>query len=693
MSTIYSIALKLSLEGVNQLKDSFSIATQEIRKASSSISGIFSTSTKQLKELANTQIAQVVSIASIVGSITSAVKTGIEFEDTFLRATAKIKGGVEKDSAEFKQLEELVLDLGAKTEFSTTQAGQGLDFWAKAGKTTNEIMTLLPKSLDMATASGLDLGRASSIIADSLGIFNLNSNDMNQLATNTDRIMDTMAKTVTITNTDIEQLFETSKIAGGIFTTAGQSIETFNSAVAILASSSMKGSVAGTALRGIMSKLSSPVAKAKDTLNRLGISIADNQGNVRDFADILDDLKKSTDRFGSQQKLAIFESLVGQEGMAGLNFLVQAGGKQLRSYRTELELAKGSTKRLADVIRTDTKASWSNLTSAVEGLAIQLFKYLAPAINFVFNTLTNLMTLFNDVTKDSKMLKLIFISLGIAIIATFAPLQATIIGVTLAFGGLVKVFQYCYKEYEWFADGMNASAEFFKALFFGITNTIKEFVDNAIGVFCSFSDGFANGFMNVLVLIRQGIYTMLIAPIKLILTAISKLPSKMGEVGKAGLESLEQYEKENFQYSFSIENKIKNAEKNQTKWKSASTNNMLMAIPNSIMSSSKMLNSKMPTSKDVTPAVLETKFGSNNNNVENNSNNRNANGNSSNRNSSKSNSLNNSQNNQNSNNLNSNSNNRSTLDININAPKNYNTNYALNNNFNSPLLINVNGNQ
>ncbi|HSQ97110.1 MAG TPA: phage tail tape measure protein [Rickettsiales bacterium] len=684
MSTIYSIALKLSLEGVNQLKDSFSIATQEIRKASSGISGIFSTSTKQLKELANTQIAQVVSIASIVGSITSAVKTGIEFEDTFLRATAKIKGGVEKDSAEFKQLEELVLDLGAKTEFSTTQAGQGLDFWAKAGKNTNEIMTLLPKTLDMATASGLDLARASDIISDAIGIFNLNSSDMNQLATNTDRIMDTMSKTVTMTNVNMEELFETSQIAGGIFTTAGQSIETFNSAVAILADNSMKSSVAGTNLRGIMARLSSPVEGAKETLEKLGVSIMDNKGNMRDFADIIDDLKLSTEKYGNAQKLAIYKTLVGQEAMNGLNFLVKEGGDKLRTYRKELELAKGSTKKLADLFRTDTKASLSNLTSAVEGLAIQLFKYLSPAINFVFNTLTNLMTLFNDVTKDSIILKGIFIGLGIAIIATFAPLQATIIGITLAFGGLVKAFQYCYKEFSWFQDGMNASAEFFKAVFFGITNTIKKFVDNAIGVFYSFSDGFANGFMNVLILIRQGIYTMLIAPIKLILTALSKLPSKMGDVGKAGLESLEQYEKEHFNYSFSTENKIKNAEKNQTKWNSTSTNN-IMAIPNSNMISaipnSMMSSSKIPTSKDVTPAVLETKFGSNNN-IENDSNN----GNSSNGNLSKNNSLANRQNNQNV------MSGKSTLDININAPKNYDTSYSLNN-FNNPLLINVNGNQ
>ena len=682
MSTIYSIALKLSLEGVNQLKDSFSIATQEIRKASSGISGIFSTSTKQLKELANSQIAQVISIASVVAGIRSAIKTGIEFEDTFLRATAKIKGGVEKDSKEFKQLEELVLDLGAKTEFSTTQAGQGLDFWAKAGKTTNEIMTLLPKTLDMATASGLDLARASDIISDALGVFNLNSSDMNQLATNTDRIMDTMSKTVTMTNVNIEELFETSKIAGGIFTTAGQSIETFNSAVAVLADNSMKGSVAGTNLRGIMARLSSPVEGAKETLEKLGVSVMDNSGNMRDFADIIDDIKASTDKYGNAQKLAIYKTLVGQEAMNGLNFLVKEGRDKLRTYRKELELSAGSTKKLADLFRTDTKASLSNLTSAVEGLAIQLFKYLMPAINFVFNTLTNLITLFDDLTKDSKILKAIFISLGLVIIATFAPLSATIIGITLAFGGLVQAFQYCYKEFDWFADGMNAFAEFIKAIFFNVIDTVKMIINNTVNTFKSFTDSFGTGFMNVLTLIRQGIYTLIITPIKWILIALSKLPSKIGTIGKAGLESLEQFEKENFQYSFSTDekndNRIENGESNNTKnkgtEKTTTASNMMTLIP----------NSKMPTSKDITPAVLETKFGNNDNNIENSSNNGNVNGNSSNGNMNKNNSSINTQNMMNG---------RSTLDININAPKNYSTNYALNNNFNSPLLINVNGNQ
>jgi len=474
-----------------------------------------------------------------------------------------------------------------------------------------------------------------------------------------------MSKTVTMTNVDMEELFETSQIAGGIFTTAGQSIETFNSAVALLADNSMKGSVAGTNLRGIMARLSSPVEGAKETLEALNVSIMDNQGNMRDFADIIDDIKNATNGYGNAQKLAIYKTLVGQEAMNGLNFLVKEGGDKLRDYRTELINAKGSTTSLANTFRTTTKVSFDNFTSAVEGLTIQLFKYLAPALNLVFNSITSLIDLFNDITKDSKILKAIFISLGVAIIASFAPLSATIIGITLAFGGLVQAFQYCYKEFDWFRESANAFAEFIKAIFFNVIDTVKMIINNTVNTFMSFTDGFKNGFMNVLTLIRQGLYTLIITPIKWILITLSKLPSKLGGIGKAGLESLEQFEKENFQYSFNTEDKTEN-EKNKDTEKVNTTSNMMTMIP----------NSKMPTSKDVTPAVLETKFGSNTENGLNNSSNGNLNNNS----------LTNRQNNQNFNNG------KSTLDININAPKNYDTSYSLNN-FNNPLLINVNGNQ
>ena len=499
----------------------------------------------------------------------------------------------------------------------------------------------------MATASGLDLARASDIISDAIGIFNLNSTDMNQLAKNTDRIMDVMSKTVTMTNTSMDELFETSKIAGGIFTTAGQSIETFNASVAIFADNSMKGSVAGTNLRAIMAKLASPVAKAKEVLDTLGISISDDNGNMRDFADILDNLKNATKDYGNSQQLAIFKVLAGQEAMNGLNFLVKEGGDKLREYRTELEKSSGSTKELADLFRTDTKADWNNFTSAIEGLAITLFKYLQPAIKVVLHSITGLIDLFNNITGDCKILKALFIGLGIIILSAFAPVSATIIGITLLFGGLVRAFQYCYKEFDWFADGINAGVSFIKDVFFTTIDSIKGFIDNTLNVFKSFSNGFGTGFLNVLTLINQGLFKLMITPIKWALKAISYLPKKFGGgLAENALDYLDEYEKDTFKYSF---NKNSDREKDNKNDKKEKNNYQLSTF-----------NYQLPKAKDITPAVINTKFNENQTLIKHNQQNSSIN--------------------------------RSIFDINITAPKNYSANYSLNNSQNSSLLINV-GNQ
>jgi TP901 family phage tail tape measure protein len=654
MSTIYSIALKLSLEGVNQLKNQFSIATQEIRKSSNNITNITKNSFKQIKELTNSSIGQLASLGAVTVALRNSIRTGIEFEDIFLRATAKIKDGVLKDSIEFNKLNKLVKDLGANTEFSTTEATQGLDFWAKAGKSVDEIIKLLPKSLDMAAASGLNLANVSSMIADSLGLFNLNANntsgnknaiqnDMNQLSKNVDRIMDNMFKTSIMTNISIEELFETSKLAGGLFTTAGQSMETFNSAVAILADNSMKGSAAGTSLRSIIARLTTPVRRAKYVLDKLGISIKDNKGNMRDLADILDDLKKSTEKYGNAEQLAIYKILAGQEAMNGLNFLVKEGGNRLRYYREQLEQSNGTTNKLANTFRTTTKITLDNFTSAIEGLAINLYEYLNPAINVILRTLTNMINLFNKITEDSKTLKIVFISLGIAVISAFAPISAIVIGTILLIGGLVRALQYCYKEFEWFREGINAGASFIKDVFFYIADTLKKFADITVNVFKSFSDGFLNGFLNLVTLIAHSIYEYLIYPIKILLIAISKIP-KIGKAGQWGLDALKDFEDKTFTYTFNKENNGNN---------------------------NKNSNFDMPQSRDITQAVMNTKYGNNDSqgnpllsNLD----------------------LINGRNNQT-------NNSKSTLDININAPKQYMASYALNNPYNSGLMINVNGNQ
>jgi TP901 family phage tail tape measure protein len=477
----------------------------------------------------------------------------------------------------------------------------------------------------------------------------MNAKDMNQLSINAERIMDNMSKTVTMTNTSIEELFETSKIAGGIFTSAGQSMETFNSAVAILADNSMKGSIAGTNLRAIMAKLVSPVERARKVMNTLGVSVKNNKGNMRDFADILDDLKTATDKYGNAEKLAIFKILAGQEAMNGLNFLVKEGGDKLRYYREQLEQSDGTTNKLANTFRTTTKNTLDNFTSAIEGLSIGLYEYLNPAINLILRTLTNMIDLFNKVTEDSKTLKILFISLGIAIIGAFAPISATVIGATLLIGGLVKAFQYCYKEFALFRVIFNTIGNIIAGVFFYITDTIKQFVSIITNTFKSFSINIKDGLLNTITMIAHGIYEWLIYPIKMLLIVLSKIP-KIGKAGQWGLDALKNFENKTFTYAFDDKGNSNNSSSDN----SNGNNNSKTTTDYSTAIAGLGLNRHSDSQNNLLSNNLNTARMGNNMTT---------------------------------------ASNKSILDININAPKQYNTSYSLNNPYSSGLMINVNGNQ
>jgi hypothetical protein len=210
--------------------------------------------------------------------------------------------------------------------------------------------------------------------------------------------------------------------------------------------------------------------------------------------------------------------------MNGLNFLVKEGGDKLRYYREQLEKSTGTTNKLANTFRTTTKITLDNFTSAIEGLAISLYEYLSPAINLILKSMTGLIDLFSSVAKDSKTLKIIFASLGVAIIWAFAPLSATVIAVTLLLGGLVKIFQYCYKEFKTFKITFDALGQMIAGVFFHLTDTIKKFVNIITNTFKSFSASVCDGFSNLITLIANLLYEWLIYPLKMLLTVISKIP-------------------------------------------------------------------------------------------------------------------------------------------------------------------------
>lgn len=300
----------------------------------------------------------------------------IEYDQAIVSASAKFKGLNLTTKEGVKTLDELkktARGLGATTEFSATQAAQGLDFLAMAGFNATQAMAALPGVVDLATVANTDLARATDIASDSIGAFGLMTEDATQLQKNFTRVNDVFAKTMTVSNTSMEDLFETVKSGAAAFTGAGQSLETFNSMVAVLANAGLKGAESGTALRNVMLRLSKPTGEAATLIKDMGVNIQDSQGNFRDAIDILSDFEKGLDGMGSAQRSAALNTIFGARSVTAVNNLMAAGTDQLRDYRDELINSAGASKKMSDVMRGSIGNQLKSLGSAASEMGFKFF--------------------------------------------------------------------------------------------------------------------------------------------------------------------------------------------------------------------------------------------------------------------------------------------------------------------------------
>lgn len=301
----------------------------------------------------------------------------VEMDQALTSAGAKFQLsalGAEEASRAMQALNASAREVGAMTEFTASQAAQGLEFLAMAGFSAQAAVEALPIAVDLATASNTDLARATDIASDALGAFGLDSQDAATKASNLRRIVDVFSQTTASANVDMENLFETFKMGGPIMTTAGQSLESFAAMTAIMGNAGIKGSLAGTTLKNTIQRLAAPVGKAKTQLKQLGVVVSDNEGNMRDVAAILEDFARATKNMGTAQRAAAISTIFGARAVSGISTILDKGIPSLKEFRGGLDGAQGASKRMSEEMRSSLLNRLKTLKSSLLEVGMQIIE-------------------------------------------------------------------------------------------------------------------------------------------------------------------------------------------------------------------------------------------------------------------------------------------------------------------------------
>jgi TP901 family phage tail tape measure protein len=387
------------------------------------------------------QVGLGASIAAVGIGLGIVTRQFIEFDQAVISAGAKFKDLDTSTKAGRKALEDLrksARQVGADTQFSATQAAQGLDFLAMAGFTSAQAMKLLPGVVNIATIANVDLARSTDIASDALGAFGLATENTTQLGINFTRLQDVMAKTITSTNVNMEDLFETIKFGAPSFTAAGQSMETFNAIAGRMASSGIKGSMAGTALRSAIIRLQAPTKAVRDSLADLGLTQADliNQktGKLKDMVEIMKLMEIGGKDLTSVQRNAALSAIVGKNATSAWAAVMNEGVEQTEKLRDSLLKANGAANKMSAEIRKSLMNRLKALGSAATELGFKFIESFEKQGGNAIDRLTKAVREFDPAPIIAGMKKVAkFIVFVVKAVDTLMPILTVFTALWIAY--------------------------------------------------------------------------------------------------------------------------------------------------------------------------------------------------------------------------------------------------------------------
>lgn len=327
--------------------------------------------------------------APLVGVGIKSVKTASEFE----AAMSKVKAISGATGGDFKKLEDIAKKMGATTKFTAIDSAEALKYMGMAGWKTDQMIAGLPPIMNLAAASGENLGTVSDIVTDSLTAFGLK-------ATDAARFSDVLAAAATNSNTNVGLMGETFKYAAPVAGALGYSIEDTAVAVGLMANAGIKGSQAGTSLRSAFTRLVKPTKEVNKGLELIGLSADDFRGkSLHETIDILRDSFKGLD--GSQQA-EIASMIFGQRAMSGMLGIINASEEDYNKLTTAIKNSSGSADEMAKIMNDNLQGDLVLLQSAIEGAAIAIGERLRPFIRDVVQKIKEWVDWFNQLDPATQ---------------------------------------------------------------------------------------------------------------------------------------------------------------------------------------------------------------------------------------------------------------------------------------------------
>ena len=307
-------------------------------------------------------------LAALGGAIYAGpVKKAAEFEAQM----STVKAISSASAEDMKRLSEEAKHMGATTQFTAVEAGKALEYMAMAGWKTDQMLGGLPGIMNLAAASGEDLGQVSDIVTDALTAFNMTADQSGRFA-------DVLAQASSNANTNVSMMGSTFQKVAPVAGALGYSVEDMSLGIGLMANASIKAEVAGTSLKTALANMAKPTKQMQAYMDKYGISLTNADGSMKTFREVIDNLRSSLGGLSESEQVAAATAIFGKESFAGMLAIVNASDADFKKLSDSVNNAAGAAERMAQIKLDNFEGKVTLLKSAFEGLQIALGDALLP---------------------------------------------------------------------------------------------------------------------------------------------------------------------------------------------------------------------------------------------------------------------------------------------------------------------------
>ncbi|MBR3163779.1 phage tail tape measure protein [Candidatus Saccharibacteria bacterium] len=339
------------------------------------------------------------------------VNVGMEF-DTQMSKVKAISGAT---ADEMTALRDKAKEMGESTKYTATEAGEAFEYMAMAGWKSSEMLNGIEGIMNLAAASGENLGTTSDIVTDALTAFGLSAKDAGHFA-------DVLAAAATNSNTNVGMLGQSFKYVAPLAGAMSYSAEDIAVALGLMANAGIKADMAGTSLRNVLQRMAKPTKESANAMTELGLALYDENGKMYSLMEIMQQMRgafsnimipieeydaavaeldqqladgtikqKKYDEaleelnlraFGAEgaEKARAAAMLGGARALAGLLAIANATEEDFDSLTASIYNCEGAAQTMADTMLDNLGGDMTILQSKLAGVKLALYEQLEPAL-------------------------------------------------------------------------------------------------------------------------------------------------------------------------------------------------------------------------------------------------------------------------------------------------------------------------